>query len=161
MGIEKFVCTITKWFCLDATANQVFANLAFYGCSTNLVIYLTSVMHQSNAAASTNVSNWNGVGYITPLIGAFLADAYWGRYWASFVFSFIYIIVSDMHINSLTIYHVDKNVILCQHWSCRKLLPHSFYCWRWVEEKRRLRCCHRCERWCCIAFVFDFVELYM
>lgn len=101
MGIEKFVCTITKWFCLDATANQVFANLAFYGCSTNLVIYLTSVMHQSNAAASTNVSNWNGVGYITPLIGAFLADAYWGRYWASFVFSFIYIIVSDMHINSI------------------------------------------------------------
>ena len=57
-------------------------------------------MHQSNAAASTNVSNWNGVGYITPLIGAFLADAYWGRYWASFVFSFIYIIVSDVHVNS-------------------------------------------------------------
>ena len=83
-------------------------------------------MHQSNAAASTNVSNWNGVGYITPLIGAFLADAYWGRYWASFVFSIIYIIVSDMHINSLTIFRVDKNVILCQHWSCRKLLPHSF-----------------------------------
>jgi len=79
------------------TANQVFVNLGFYGCSANLVMYLTSVMHQSNAAASMNVSNWNGAGYITPLVGAFLADAYWGRYWASIVSSFIYIIVCASH----------------------------------------------------------------
>ncbi|XP_024375102.1 protein NRT1/ PTR FAMILY 8.1 isoform X3 [Physcomitrium patens] len=85
----------TSWFiyCFcGVPANQVFANMGFYGCSANLVRYLTSVMHQSNATASTNVSNWNGVGYITPLIGAFLADAYWGRYWASFVFTFIFVI---------------------------------------------------------------------
>ena len=69
-------------------------NLGFYGCSANLVMYLTSVMHMSNAAASTSVSNWNGVGYITPLVGAFLADAYWGRYWASFVASFVFLMVS-------------------------------------------------------------------
>ncbi|KAH8964754.1 hypothetical protein BDL97_04G082800 [Sphagnum fallax] len=79
----------TSWFIYG---NQVFTNLAFYGCSTNLVIYLTSVMHEDNAAAATNVSNWNGAGYITPLIGAFLADAYWGRYWASVVSSFVFIL---------------------------------------------------------------------
>lgn len=51
-------------------------------------------MHESNAAAATNVSNWNGAGYITPLIGAFLADAYWGRYWAGFVSMVVFSIVS-------------------------------------------------------------------
>lgn len=84
---------------------MVFSNLGFYGVAANLVVYLTSVMHQSNSAAATNVSNWNGVGYITPLIGAFLADAYWGRYWASFVSTFIYIIVSFLNYTLLYTFH--------------------------------------------------------
>ncbi|KAL6854410.1 hypothetical protein ACP4OV_019313 [Aristida adscensionis] len=55
--------------------------LAFYGIAKNLVIYLTSVLHESNADAARNVSTWMGSCFFTPLIGAFLADASWGRYW--------------------------------------------------------------------------------
>nr|GEW65802.1 protein NRT1/ PTR FAMILY 8.3-like [Tanacetum cinerariifolium] len=66
--------------------------LAFYGISTNLVSYLTKKLHQGNASAARNVTTWQGTYFVTPLIGALLADAYWGRYWTIAVFSFIYFI---------------------------------------------------------------------
>jgi dipeptide/tripeptide permease len=45
--------------------------------------------------AANNVTNWSGTCYITPLIGAFLADAYLGRFWTIASFMVIYIIVSS------------------------------------------------------------------
>ncbi|CAL5427810.1 unnamed protein product [Camellia sinensis] len=53
--------------------------LAFYGIAANLVSYLTKTMHEGNVSAARNVSNWAGTAYLTPLIGAVLADACWGR----------------------------------------------------------------------------------
>ena len=44
--------------------------------STNLVNYLQIRINKGNVTASNNVTNWSGNCYITPLIGAFLADAY-------------------------------------------------------------------------------------
>uniref|UniRef100_A0A6N2MQI9 Uncharacterized protein n=1 Tax=Salix viminalis TaxID=40686 RepID=A0A6N2MQI9_SALVM len=35
----------------------------------------------SNVVAVNNVANWSGTCYVIPLLGAFLADAYLGRYW--------------------------------------------------------------------------------
>ncbi|XP_050232561.1 protein NRT1/ PTR FAMILY 8.3-like [Mercurialis annua] len=66
--------------------------LAYYGISTNLVTYLTHKLHEGNVAAARNVTTWAGTCYITPLIGAVLADAYWGRYWTIAAFSTIYLI---------------------------------------------------------------------
>ncbi|XP_042010200.1 protein NRT1/ PTR FAMILY 8.3-like [Salvia splendens] len=66
--------------------------LAYYGIATNLVSYLTKYLHQGNAAAATTVTTWQGTCYLTPLIGAVLADAYWGRYWTIAAFSTLYFI---------------------------------------------------------------------
>ncbi|CAN1199992.1 Protein NRT1/ PTR FAMILY 8.3 [Linum perenne] len=66
--------------------------LAYYGIATNLVTYLTTNMHQGNVSAARTVTTWSGTCYITPLIGAILADAYWGRYWTIAAFSTIYFI---------------------------------------------------------------------
>lgn len=66
--------------------------LAYYGISTNLVSYLTTKLHQGNVTAARNVTTWAGTCYLAPLIGAVLADAYWGRYWTIAVFSTIYFI---------------------------------------------------------------------
>lgn len=66
--------------------------LAYYGIATNLVSYLTSKLHEGNVSAARNVTTWSGTCYLTPLIGAVLADAYWGRYWTIAVFSSIYFI---------------------------------------------------------------------
>ncbi|XP_031121612.1 protein NRT1/ PTR FAMILY 8.3-like [Ipomoea triloba] len=66
--------------------------LAYYGIATNLVSYLTKKLHEGNVSAARNVTTWQGTCYLTPLIGAVLADAYWGRYWTIAVFSSIYFI---------------------------------------------------------------------
>ncbi|XP_075513122.1 protein NRT1/ PTR FAMILY 8.1-like [Primulina tabacum] len=66
--------------------------LAYYGMGTNLVNYLELRLNQGNATASNTVTNWSGTCYITPLIGAFLADSYLGRYWTIATFSTIYVL---------------------------------------------------------------------
>lgn len=64
--------------------------LAYYGIATNLVSYLTNNMHEGNVSAARNVTTWAGTCYLAPLIGAVVADAYWGRYWTIAAFSTIY-----------------------------------------------------------------------
>ncbi|KAI5069392.1 hypothetical protein GOP47_0015693, partial [Adiantum capillus-veneris] len=45
---------------------------------------------QGNAAAASIANNWAGTCYISPFVGAFIADAYLGRYWTIACFSLIY-----------------------------------------------------------------------
>ncbi|KAM0952848.1 putative proton-dependent oligopeptide transporter family, PTR2 family proton/oligopeptide symporter [Dioscorea sansibarensis] len=78
--------------CPFILGNECCERLAYYGIATNLVTYLTKKLHQGNVAAARNVTTWQGTCYLTPLIGAVLADAYWGRYWTIAVFSTIYFI---------------------------------------------------------------------
>lgn len=66
--------------------------LAYYGIATNLVSYLTKKLHEGNVSAARNVTTWQGTCYLTPLIGAVLADAYWGRYWTIAAFSTLYFV---------------------------------------------------------------------
>ena len=69
--------------------------LAFFAIAKNLVTYLTGVLHESNVDAATTVSTWIGSSFITPLIGAFFADTFWGRYWTVLIFLSVYVIVSS------------------------------------------------------------------
>ncbi|CAN6318959.1 unnamed protein product [Urochloa humidicola] len=62
----------------------------FFGVAKNLVTYLTGELHESNVDAAKNVSTWMGTCFLTPVIGAFLADTYWGRYWTIVIFLLIY-----------------------------------------------------------------------
>ncbi|KAL8215207.1 hypothetical protein R6Q57_004656 [Mikania cordata] len=77
--------------CPFILGNECCERLAYYGMSTNLLLYFKNNLHQHSATASKNLSNWSGTCYITPLIGAFLADAYLGRYWTIAIFSIIYV----------------------------------------------------------------------
>ncbi|XP_057543726.1 protein NRT1/ PTR FAMILY 8.3-like [Amaranthus tricolor] len=76
--------------CYLILGNEICERLAFYGVNTNLVSYLTQKLHEGNVSAARIVSTWSGTCYITPLIGAFLADVYWGKYWTIAVFSVIH-----------------------------------------------------------------------
>nr|ABR32183.1 peptide transporter [Hakea actites] len=82
-----------KWrACPFILGTECCERLAYYGIATNLVTYLTSKLHEGNASAARNVTTWSGTCYLAPLIGAVLADSYWGRYWTIAVFSIIYFI---------------------------------------------------------------------
>ncbi|CAN6696106.1 unnamed protein product [Malus baccata var. baccata] len=78
--------------CPFILGNECCERLAYYGMSSNLVIYFKTQLNQTSAVAAKNNSNWGGTCYLTPLLGAFLADAYLGRYKTIASFSIIYVI---------------------------------------------------------------------
>ncbi|CAL0301710.1 unnamed protein product [Lupinus luteus] len=53
--------------CPFILGNECCERLAYYGMSTNLVLYFKNRLHQHSAIASKNVSNWSGTCYITPI----------------------------------------------------------------------------------------------
>ncbi|GLU02262.1 hypothetical protein SLE2022_195170 [Rubroshorea leprosula] len=77
--------------CPFIIGNEFCERLAYYGMSTNLIVYFTDQLNQHSSVATRNNQNWSGTCYITPLIGAFLADSYLGRFWTIFWFSIIYV----------------------------------------------------------------------
>ncbi|KAL3513217.1 hypothetical protein ACH5RR_025934 [Cinchona calisaya] len=60
--------------------NETFEKLGTIGTSTNLLVYLTSVFHMKNIAATNLVNIFNGTCNFGGLIGAYLSDTYFGRY---------------------------------------------------------------------------------
>ncbi|KAL6641091.1 hypothetical protein ACP70R_019272 [Stipagrostis hirtigluma subsp. patula] len=80
-----------KWrACYSILGGEFCGSVAYYGVGTNLVSYLTKVQNQSKATAASNTASWQGTCYLTPLIGAFLADSYWGRHRTIVIFFMIF-----------------------------------------------------------------------
>ncbi|KAM0922353.1 hypothetical protein ACQ4PT_006278 [Festuca glaucescens] len=55
-------------------------SMAFNGVATNLVVYIRSVLHGGIASSASTVSLWYGTSFFVPILGAVMADAYWGNY---------------------------------------------------------------------------------
>ncbi|KAL6961970.1 hypothetical protein U1Q18_036928 [Sarracenia purpurea var. burkii] len=65
---------------------------AFYGISSNLITYLTGPLAQSKASAAENVNTWMGVASLLPLLGAFIADSFLGRFRTILIAYVLYIL---------------------------------------------------------------------
>ncbi|KAG7628426.1 MFS transporter superfamily [Arabidopsis thaliana x Arabidopsis arenosa] len=65
--------------------------LSYFGISTNLVVYLTTILHQDLKMAVKNTNYWSGVTTLMPLLGGFVADAYLGRYGTVLLATTIYL----------------------------------------------------------------------
>lgn len=76
-------------------ATEICERMGSLGLQRNLVTYFTKKMHLSNPKAANMVSNFVGALYLTPFIGGFVADAYWGRFWAIAAFASIQVVVSS------------------------------------------------------------------
>jgi peptide/histidine transporter 3/4 len=60
---------------------------------SNMVIYMTRVMRYEPAFASVQLMLFEGTCYLTPILGAWLADSRWGRFKCILIFSIIYFVV--------------------------------------------------------------------
>ncbi|TYH64185.1 hypothetical protein ES332_D07G248500v1 [Gossypium tomentosum] len=77
--------------CSFIVGYEVFERMAYYGIASNLVVYLTRELHEGTVKSSNNVNNWVGTVWITPVLGAYIADAHLGRYWTFLIASAIYL----------------------------------------------------------------------
>uniref|UniRef100_A0A9I9CP71 Protein NRT1/ PTR FAMILY 5.2-like n=1 Tax=Cucumis melo TaxID=3656 RepID=A0A9I9CP71_CUCME len=68
---------------------ELIERMMFNGISANLIIYLTTKLNQGTLTASNNVTNWTGTVWITPILGAYVADAHLGRYRTFFISSLV------------------------------------------------------------------------
>ncbi|KAH9309404.1 hypothetical protein KI387_037315 [Taxus chinensis] len=104
--------------CSFLVGYEVFERMAFYGIASNLVNYVTSKLHEGTVTSTRNVNNWSGAVWITPILGAYIADTHWGRYWTFTVFSIIYIsgmmmLTLAVSVPSLRPPECAKNAIVC------------------------------------------------
>ncbi|XP_010262416.1 PREDICTED: protein NRT1/ PTR FAMILY 5.2-like [Nelumbo nucifera] len=87
--------------CSFIVVYEVFERMAYYGISSNLILYLTRKLHQGTVMSANNVTNWVGTVWMTPILGAYLADAHLGRYWTFLIASAIYLM--GMSLLTLTV----------------------------------------------------------
>ncbi|KAG0517626.1 hypothetical protein BDA96_09G105800 [Sorghum bicolor] len=78
-----------------ATGYESFERMAFYGVASNLVVYLTTQLREETVASVRNVNNWTGAVWMTPIVGAYIADTFLGRFWTFTISSLVYL--ADNH----------------------------------------------------------------
>ncbi|XVE92556.1 hypothetical protein REPUB_Repub01dG0107700 [Reevesia pubescens] len=93
LSISGSACTNQKkpggWKAMPyILGNETFERLATYGLLANFMVYLMSVFHMDQVAASNVIYIWSGVTNFAPLVGAFISDAYAGRFRTIAVASF-------------------------------------------------------------------------
>ncbi|XP_047317326.1 protein NRT1/ PTR FAMILY 5.2-like [Impatiens glandulifera] len=87
--------------CSFVVVYEIFERMAYYGISSNLILYLTKKLHQGTVTSANNVTNWVGTVWMTPILGAYIADAHLGRYWTFIIASAIYL--TGMGVLTLTV----------------------------------------------------------
>ena len=62
------------------TGNETFERLATIGLLANFTVFLLTQFHMDQVEASNVINIWSGISNFAPLLGAFISDAYVGRF---------------------------------------------------------------------------------
>ncbi|OMO51659.1 Proton-dependent oligopeptide transporter family [Corchorus capsularis] len=68
--------------------NATFERLASYGLMANFMVYLQREYHMDQVQAATILNSWSGASNLAPLLGAYVSDAYIGKFWTIVIGSF-------------------------------------------------------------------------
>ncbi|KAI3470943.1 hypothetical protein Pfo_027606 [Paulownia fortunei] len=110
-----------KWkACAFLLGYEAFERMAFYGIASNLVVYLTTQMHEDTVSSVRNVNNWSGSVWITPIIGAYIADSYLGRFWTFTISSLVYVVGMVLLTMAVSMKFMKP---ICENGVCNKASP--------------------------------------
>ncbi|WOG94003.1 hypothetical protein DCAR_0313293 [Daucus carota subsp. sativus] len=87
---------------------EVAQRFAYYGVSGNLISYLNNVLGMPISAAAKSVNVWHGVSALFPLLGAFIADSYLGRFKTIIFSSIIYLmglVLLTVSVSAISLVH--------------------------------------------------------
>ncbi|CAN1240660.1 Protein NRT1/ PTR FAMILY 5.1 [Linum grandiflorum] len=91
-----------KWkACAFLLGYEAFERMCFYGIASNLVNYLTTQLHEDTVSSVRNVNNWSGAVWITPILGAYIADTYLGRFWTFTISSLVYVLTTNLMLQGM------------------------------------------------------------
>jgi peptide/histidine transporter 3/4 len=78
--------------CLFILCTEFCERLAYYGLTGSLPIFFHKELGLEKDFATELSSLFSSVNYITPLLGAYLADCYWGRFKTILLFCIVYVL---------------------------------------------------------------------
>ncbi|KAJ0428642.1 putative proton-dependent oligopeptide transporter family, MFS transporter superfamily [Helianthus annuus] len=81
--------------------NESFERLASIGLVANFTVFLMTIFHMNQVSASNLINIWSGITNFAPLIGAFISDAYVGKFWVIAFSSFATLMVIFINFASL------------------------------------------------------------
>ncbi|XP_047318618.1 protein NRT1/ PTR FAMILY 2.13 [Impatiens glandulifera] len=103
--------------------NETFERMGTFGLLSNFMIFLLTQFHLEQASAANLLNIWSGITNFAPLIGAFISDAYIGRFRTIAIGSFATLIgmitltvitwVPDLHPPSCPKSHDQVNLHPC------------------------------------------------
>ena len=94
------VTSRTFWHvCIFILVTELCERFAFYGLTGSLTLFLQTLCLDSVLAVELT-SMFSSLVYVTPVLGAYLADAHWGRYKTILFFCILYL--SLIHISEPT-----------------------------------------------------------
>ena len=83
----KLICCCCCFFnilcacvCVCGAANEAFEGVASFGLRPNMILYLTREFGMQIASAANVLFLWSAATNFMPILGAYLADSYVGRY---------------------------------------------------------------------------------
>ena len=93
-----FLCMslVIDSFLLCFAVVEVAEQLTFVCLTSNLIMYLIDELQQPTTTAVKNVNTRVGISCLFPIVGAFIADSYLGRFNTILVASFIKWIVTSL-----------------------------------------------------------------
>ncbi|KAI7991287.1 Protein NRT1/ PTR FAMILY 5.1 [Camellia lanceoleosa] len=78
VAILIFLSLLLVVFSFSVFWYEAFERMAFYAVASNLVVYLTTQLHEDTVSSVRNVNNWSGSVWMTPIVGAYIAVLTWG-----------------------------------------------------------------------------------
>jgi proton-dependent oligopeptide transporter, POT family len=99
-------------------ATEFWERFSYYGMRAIFALYMTKMLLLDKAASSTIYGTYTGLVYLTPLIGGYVADRYWGNRRSIFVGGLLMALGQFLMFFSASLSHAtDKGAAITMMWA--------------------------------------------